>query len=62
MPFHTMADQFVFHAHNHKLKVNKSNGDSDVTFELDSSQLQTLIPLLQIEHNTALKITVEIEK
>lgn len=52
---------FTFHAHSHKIKINKSNGDSDITFDVDVSQVPSLVPLIEIEPNTALKITVEIE-
>lgn len=57
-----MNNSFVFHAHNHRLKINKSTGDSDITFDVDITQTPFLAPFLLIEQNTSLKVTVEIEK
>lgn len=56
-----MTDIIVFHAHNHKLNGPKTNGDTDMTFQVDQSQTPTLSAFLQLEPNTALKVTVEIE-
>ena len=53
---------FIFNAHSHKINGPKSNGDTDVTFNVDTSQTPSLAPFIFIEPNTALKITVEIEQ
>lgn len=56
-----MKDAMIFHAHSHKINGPKTNGDTDITFQVDQSQTPTLTPFLQLEPNTALKITVEID-
>ena len=56
-----MDKKFVFHAHSHKINGPKSNGDTDVTFQVDTSQTPSLAPLIFIEPNTALKVTIELE-
>lgn len=52
---------FVFHAHSHKINGPKSNGDTDVTFQVDTSYTPSLAPLIFIEPNTALKVTIEVD-
>lgn len=52
---------FVFHAHSHKINGPKSNGDTDVTFQVDTECTPSLAPLIFIEPNTALKVTIELE-
>ena len=52
---------FTFHAHSHKINGPKSNGDTDVTFQVDTSQTPSLAPLIFIEPNSALKVTIELE-